>query len=193
MRQVLDTVKKHHVYIEVLTAKYYNHYIKDSSLKSWDQNVFGITSPLYLLGIHLMEYRFGIRRVKNLDQFYKSDEQIYQIAAMGEKSETEAVRQDILAFNNPNILLREVWERILYISGQKVSKSEGMMMLCERFGIDPRDVVAIGDDMNDIDMIKAAGMGVAMGNARDEVKAVADFITKSNNENGAALALEKFF
>ena len=53
--------------------------------------------------------------------------------------------------------------------------------------------MAIGDDDNDIDMLEAAGAGVAMGNAKDHVKAAADYITESNDNNGAALALEKYF
>ena len=54
-----------------------------------------------------------------------------------------------------------------------------------------KDVVAIGDDMNDISMLKMAGLGVAMGNALDGVKAVADIVTESNEESGVGKILEK--
>ena len=46
--------------------------------------------------------------------------------------------------------------------------------------------------MNDMSMIKSAGLGVAMGNARSEIKAVADYITLSNDEDGIAHVIEKF-
>ncbi len=50
----------------------------------------------------------------------------------------------------------------------------------------------MGDNYNDIDMLKYAGLGVAMGNAPEEVKQAADFVTLSNEEDGVAAALEKY-
>ena len=58
-------------------------------------------------------------------------------------------------------------------------------------GIDPGEAIAFGDSENDIPMLRAAGLGVAMGNAQPEVRAAADFVTLSNNENGIAATLER--
>jgi HAD superfamily hydrolase (TIGR01484 family) len=143
--------------------------------------------------VRWLEFRFGIRRVKNLDRFYHMEEQIYEIVAIGEQAETEAVKRELEALGNEDILLRELWHCMLFVSARHVSKAEGMKVLCQHFGVNLKEVVAIGDDMNDIDMLREAGMGVAMGNAKDLVKAAADTVTKSNQEDGAALALEKFF
>ena len=52
--------------------------------------------------------------------------------------------------------------------------------------------MAIGDSPNDSAMITVAGLGIAMGNAVDEVKKIADYITLSNNEDGVAYAVRKF-
>ena len=52
------------------------------------------------------------------------------------------------------------------------------------------EMIAFGDDFNDIGMLKLCGKGIAMGNAIDEVKAIADYITKTNNEDGVAYYLE---
>jgi hydroxymethylpyrimidine pyrophosphatase-like HAD family hydrolase len=52
--------------------------------------------------------------------------------------------------------------------------------------------MACGDGFNDLTMIKYAGLGVAMANAREEVKKCADYITASNDEDGVALAIERF-
>ena len=52
--------------------------------------------------------------------------------------------------------------------------------------------MACGDGFNDLTMIKYAGLGVAMANAREEVKACADYITAGNDEDGVALAIENF-
>lgn len=67
--------------------------------------------------------------------------------------------------------------------------------LCETFAkldINQSEVIAFGDAQNDQSMIEWSGIGVAMGNAVDEVKAVANYVTLSNNEDGIAVALEKF-
>ena len=55
-----------------------------------------------------------------------------------------------------------------------------------------KDVIAIGDELNDISMIKEAGLGVCMENGFDEVKAVAKEITKTNLENGVAYIINKY-
>lgn len=65
--------------------------------------------------------------------------------------------------------------------------------LLGQWGVRPEEVVAIGDDVNDLPMLEAAGLSVAMGNAVPQVKEVADTVTASNDEHGAALALKKVF
>ena len=66
------------------------------------------------------------------------------------------------------------------------SKADGLRLLAEYFGEDPslKDTVAFGDSMNDIEIIQAAGTGVAMGNAIEELKACADFVTDSIEKDG---------
>lgn len=71
-------------------------------------------------------------------------------------------------------------------------KAEGVKALAEHLGIYQNEIICIGDAENDLDMIKFAGLGVAMGNAFDEVKQVADYITKTNREDGVAYAIRKF-
>ncbi len=67
-----------------------------------------------------------------------------------------------------------------------ISKGEGLKNLCEFLKIPLKKVVAVGDQMNDLSMIKIAGYGVAMGNAKQEVKKWAKYTTKDNNNNGIA-------
>ena len=66
-----------------------------------------------------------------------------------------------------------------------------MKTLVEHIGIDLSDVIAFGDDINDLGMLKLAGTAVAVSNAIDEVKAVADHITESNEQDGVAQFLER--
>ena len=58
--------------------------------------------------------------------------------------------------------------------------------------IDRDEIMACGDGDNDLEMLKAVGFGVAMGNAEESVKAVADYVTDTNEEEGVAKAVEKF-
>jgi 5-amino-6-(5-phospho-D-ribitylamino)uracil phosphatase len=71
------------------------------------------------------------------------------------------------------------------------SKERALIHLVEGWGLTMQHVVAFGDDTNDVEMIAAAGIGVAMDNAVPEVKAVADRVTASNDEDGVALVLEE--
>lgn len=71
------------------------------------------------------------------------------------------------------------------------SKYLTIKVLADHMGVDLNDVIAFGDGMNDIEMIRHVGTGVAMGNAEKEVKEVADRITESNENNGIPNALRK--
>lgn len=73
------------------------------------------------------------------------------------------------------------------------SKSNAVRLVSERMGIVPAEVIAMGDNYNDIEMIRFAGMGVAMGNAPDDIKAQAKYVTDTNNNDGVRKALERFF
>ena len=72
------------------------------------------------------------------------------------------------------------------------SKGTGVKALAEHLGIKQEEVICIGDAGNDLDMIQFAGLGVAMGNAFEEVKEAADYITHDNEEDGVAHVIEKF-
>jgi len=74
----------------------------------------------------------------------------------------------------------------------KVSKGEALMALASHLGVSISEVMAIGDGLNDISLLKVAGLAVAMGNAPDEVKKVADHITLDVDHSGLAAAIEKF-
>lgn len=79
----------------------------------------------------------------------------------------------------------------LEIMDPRASKSNALRFLIERMNIDRTEIIAIGDNFNDREMIQFAGMGVAMGNAPDEIKEVADYVTDTNNNDGVQKALEK--
>jgi Cof subfamily protein (haloacid dehalogenase superfamily) len=82
---------------------------------------------------------------------------------------------------------------LLEISGAGVSKASTLAALCEEQGHAAESVLAFGDMPNDVPMLKWAGRGVAVGNAHEQVLAVADEITASNDDDGVARVLERVF
>ena len=80
---------------------------------------------------------------------------------------------------------------VLEIFDPSVNKWEGIKLVAHQHGIAHEQIIAIGDDFNDLSMIQAAGLGVAMGNARPEIKAVAKRIIGTNHEEGLAAFLEE--
>ena len=78
------------------------------------------------------------------------------------------------------------------VNDRGISKGEAIKSLAEKLNIDMNEILAIGDGLNDLSMIEVAGCGVAMGNAHEKLKEKANFVTKSNDEDGFAYAIEKF-
>ena len=110
------------------------------------------------------------------------------LLTLNDKSELKNV-QDIL----PNYLYAHLFDgqpfcRILH---KEVSKAHAISHLCEKWQIDPSEVVAFGDDYNDIEMFELCGQGVAVENAIAELKAVATDTTSCNNRDGVAKWLEQ--
>jgi Cof subfamily protein (haloacid dehalogenase superfamily) len=73
-----------------------------------------------------------------------------------------------------------------------ISKARAMAQIAEQLGVAREDTLAIGDGDNDVEMVEWAGRGVAMGNATPAVKAVADWVAPSVDDDGAAVALKRF-
>jgi hydroxymethylpyrimidine pyrophosphatase-like HAD family hydrolase len=74
-----------------------------------------------------------------------------------------------------------------------IDKGDGLLRLARHYGIHPDETMALGDAENDIEMLRAAAVGVAMANAPPQVRAAASFVTKrTNNEAGVAEAIRRF-
>ena len=91
--------------------------------------------------------------------------------------------------NDPRINIVTGGYNNLELNNWGVTKGNSLRFLSEKLGIPLENTMACGDTQNDLDMIRTAGIGVAMGNATDDVKQAADFITRSNEEDGVAYAI----
>ena len=99
--------------------------------------------------------------------------------------------KDILE-NTTDLTITSAVENNLEINNPTANKWDGLKHLCRHLNIKYTEVMAMGDSNNDYEMLKHAGLAVAMENGIDRVKEISDFITKSNDEHGVAYALEKF-
>lgn len=80
---------------------------------------------------------------------------------------------------------------ILEVFAAGVDKWRGLDWIAQRHGMTPQDIAAIGDEVNDVAMLRSAGCGIAMANAVEPAKAVADYITRPCDEHGVAYAIEQ--
>lgn len=93
-----------------------------------------------------------------------------------------------------SIAVSAVWasSTSLEITHPDATKGKGVTRLCQILDIPMEAVLALGDSGNDETMLRQAGLGIAMGNAPDFVKAVADAVTETNGNDGAAIAIEQY-
>ena len=92
----------------------------------------------------------------------------------------------------PNVTVTSSFTYNNEIGGATTSKANGLKYMMEKLGVAPEELMCCGDSPNDMAMIKLAGVGVAVGNAEEEVKKIADYITAPHYEDGVAKAIEKF-
>lgn len=119
----------------------------------------------------------------------KSTEEFYKVLAVGNREELVEVRKELKKLG---LSISSSSSGNLEINNEGVSKGVALKLLCKEFNIDIQDTLAIGDGGNDVEMVKSAGKGVAMGNSiNQELRKVADIITDSHDKEGVAKILEQ--
>lgn len=118
----------------------------------------------------------------------------HKIMCMGEKGEIQLLENYLNMYFSDTLNIYRSKDTYLEIASKKISKLSALSILLEQkydFGL--REVIAFGDNYNDLELLEGVGLGVAVGNAREEVKAVADKITLGNKEDGVAIVLEEIY
>ncbi len=92
----------------------------------------------------------------------------------------------------PEATITSSFDHNLEIGGATTSKAEALGQMGRLLGIRRDEMMAIGDSPNDIAMLREAGIAVAVGNAKEEVKAMASYVAPSNHDDGVADAIERF-
>lgn len=146
-------------------------------------------------GSDYMDANYIVRTRKPVERIYdfldKNRSSIENINIHFREFEDKFALKEILE-QEKEITVTSSMPHNLEIGGKTTSKASAIRELCSLLNIEEKNVMAAGDSPNDGAMIMAAGLGVAMGNAEEEVKAIADFVTLTNEEDGVAYAVEKF-
>lgn len=130
--------------------------------------------------------------VEDMIAFSKQNESLKILAVSFNEELILKMEQDLNRIYGSKLNITRSKPYFLEIMNRSANKGIALKVVADHYNIAQEEVLAVGDSYNDLDMIKWAGIGVAMGNAPAAVKAAADFITLSNEEEGVAEALQKF-
>ncbi len=115
-----------------------------------------------------------------------------KILLAGEPSTLDIIKKEATQIYGNKLTITKSKDYFLEFGNENAKKSIALKALAESLGIKREEILAIGDGMNDLDMLEYAGTGVAMENAAEEAKEVADYITDTNDNHGVAKAINKF-
>jgi Cof subfamily protein (haloacid dehalogenase superfamily) len=116
----------------------------------------------------------------------------YKIYAMGDIAGERDVPADLMARLSSFFEVAVADKNHLEITLKGITKGNAVNFLADANELPHEKIIAVGDDHNDVSMIKRAGLGIAMGNAPEAIKSCADYITGTNSDNGILAVLKKF-
>lgn len=106
--------------------------------------------------------------------------------------EVPALQAELEKFFKEEVYIAQSQPYLIEIMPKNVNKANSLALLCEKYGISQREVMACGDNTNDMEMVKWAGTGVAMANSVQALKEAAQYVCQRERSLGVAEAIEKF-
>ncbi|NBI29676.1 HAD family hydrolase [Chengkuizengella marina] len=178
---IIDNSYKEHIYISKKLSAEIIHYCLT-------------ISPKCHLSIELEDKWFSNKGISDVDAAFFNIDTSPIVLSMDELKQLEATKIIMTGFNNIDQLKERFNGRVkivatdegelIQIMNKNVSKATGISTLCTRNGLQMSDVMVFGDDYNDIEMFKECGYCVAVENAIDELKKIANEVTLSNDQDG---------
>ena len=146
----------------------------------------------FQMGIYQDMYIRNCLQIENLkDYALNHKEEVIKVNIYHRSPESRAKTVERLKGHNLQMVFAET--TALESSPPTITKATGLIELCKYLNIDLADTVAIGDAPNDLEILQTAGCAVVMGNATDEIKKMADFVTTDNDHDGVLVAINKIF
>jgi Cof subfamily protein (haloacid dehalogenase superfamily) len=178
LKQTHAIAAMHHVSLSIYTSSqwYSNNYDKwiKQEEKITKTNAVILNTPL------------------QLNNWQTANDAPHKILLMGEPDKIESISLRLKKHTGNKLNIYKSKPCYLEIINSSASKTSAVIFLLQQYGLTQKDVLAIGDNYNDAEMLEFAGMGIAMANAPDEVKARAQFVTLNNDADGVKFALDKF-
>ena len=169
-RKIADLIDKYKVYLHVYSG---NKYIVSEPDFYYER---------YIEKENITDTIIGLENVDNFE--------FSKMVFIGEREELLRLQSYIMS--NFNVHTSFSHTNFLEVLAKGINKGSALKWLCDKKGIKIEEIVAFGDNYNDIEMIEYAGVGVAMSNAEKDVKKKADYVCLSNYENGVGDFLNKF-
>lgn len=142
----------------------------------------------------IMDVALGVAPIGELVQKWKTRNiGPNKMMVMSEATNITGIQQHLRSIYNGQLNIYPSKATYLEVMDTRGSKVNAVRFISGKLGLTPAEIVTMGDNYNDVEMIQFAGMGVAMGNAPDDIKEKAGFVTDTNNNDGVRKALEKFF
>lgn len=199
---VYDSKQKHVIHADTLSIELAKQVFKlvaeQDTMIYYIGNGRGITEKEKIY--HMDHYQMAqyqdmlarnIRQVPNILDYYKEHsiplEKINVFCTTGQ--EREKLRKKL---NNLNVTITYSEETSMEIMPKGVSKASGLKALCRYLDIDIEQTIAVGDSDNDREILKTAGLSVAMGNALQDIKQICDVIVPDNDHNGCVEAIDQY-
>ncbi len=173
IHKIFDLAEKHKLYIHT----YMDNYIivnKQNEYTDFESKITGIP----------------VKVVNNFKEYVNCD--VVKAIALEEPTYLNKAKEKIIKEVGEIMSVTTSKPFFLEFMDKGVDKGKALELLAKNIGIDMKEVIAVGDSYNDITMMKSAGLSVAMGNANDEVKKIANTIVSDNENDGVAEAIEKY-
>ncbi|ERI91785.1 Cof-like hydrolase [Clostridiales bacterium oral taxon 876 str. F0540] len=181
--KVCDVIEKYNLDINFNT---FDRVITDYELPPTNNHVLANKTVSEELKI-----KFGVH--KNLREIYDIYKEGLFKVLMFSKNGTETIKKarlELEEFGGLEIASSKADN--IEVMAKGMTKGRGIKTLAEILGINEEEIMCIGDSENDISMFNASGLKIAMGNATEELKAMADYVTETNINSGVGKAIEKF-
>lgn len=128
-----------------------------------------------------------------MDLWHQDEKGAHKVMCMGDAEEIDQLYRSLEKNFSDDLHLYRSKDTYIEIAPKKISKASALKLLLKsKYDIQMNEVMAFGDNYNDIDMLQEVGLGIAVGNARAEVIAIADEVTLASTEDGVAHMIEKY-
>jgi len=141
--------------------------------------------------LYFQNNRWRMKKVESLKELV--DDEIVEITVMGEKSEVEKVLSSKKVFKETSRIISGILDNWVFceLFNVEVAKEKAIEFVANYYDLKLSEIVFIGDNYNDLEVMKKVGLSIAMANAPDDVKKHAKLVVPSNEKNGVAVAIKK--